>query len=190
LLGNQMSFDFDADELLAVVPMSMDEQEDNIAWDAVEDGILKMSYNNNDGLTVVKGDVLVEFLFKGTEVTLANNSKLQPELYTEEDGQVMTQAIKFVSSDNSSVAVLSVDQNKPNPFKDQTVIGFTLVQSGNVIFSLTDASGRLIRQEQKHYETGYNQINLSADDLGAHGVVYYQLSSGNQTVTRKMIVLK
>ena len=85
---------------------------------------------------------------------------------------------------------MTVDQNMPNPFKDNTVIGFNLAKGATVSLTLTDVNGKLISKQEQFYNAGYNQIELSSDQIGTTGVVYYQLNSGNQTVTRKMIVLK
>ena len=67
LLGNQMSFDFDSEDILAVVPMKFELEDNNIAMDA---GFVKLSYDNLDGVTVSEGDILVEFLLKGDKVTI------------------------------------------------------------------------------------------------------------------------
>ena len=40
------------------------------------------------------------------------------------------------------------------------------------------------------YEAGYNEVILRKDDLGATGVMYYELQSGDFTATRKMIVIE
>ena len=185
LLGNQMSFDFDSEDILAVVPMKFELEDNNIAMDA---GFVKLSYDNLDGVTVSEGDILVEFLLKGDKVTMTSSTVLAPEVYTEKDGKIQSRAIKFTETTQS--LVMTVDQNMPNPFKDNTVIGFNLAKGATVSLTLTDVNGKLISKQEQFYNAGYNQIELSSDQIGTTGVVYYQLNSGNQTVTRKMIVLK
>jgi len=189
LVGNQMSFDFDGSELLAVVPTKIELTDEHIAWDETQNGQLKLSYNNLDGVNLRTGDVLLEFLFKGSDVQLHTNEALAPEVYTVTDHKVETREIKFVHSDKSHKS-LTLAQNVPNPFKDFTVIGFHLPEAGKVALTLTDVNGQLIDRRETYYEAGFNEIRLTSEEIGVSGLVYYQLGTEHSTMMKKMIVLK
>jgi len=40
------------------------------------------------------------------------------------------------------------------------------------------------------FAKGYNQIDLMRTDVNASGVVYYQLTSGEYSATKKMIIVE
>ncbi|MFT6705877.1 MAG: hypothetical protein ACJATF_000701, partial [Flavobacteriales bacterium] len=80
-------------------------------------------------------------------------------------------------------------QNMPNPFKEETVIGFELPESTKGTLSIYDASGRILKQIDGDFVKGYNSINLSKDALSP-GLLYYKLITPNATATKKMIFLK
>jgi len=55
---------------------------------------------------------------------------------------------------------------------------------------LFDVSGRVLKVVEGDYEKGFNQIEISSNNLPSSGIVYYKLESANNTATKKMIVLK
>ena len=92
-------------------------------------------------------------------------------------------------------AITNVDaselyQNEPNPFKGMTVIGFNLAEAGNAILTINDVTGKVIVRRNIDGERGYNSVNLTADQLGTSGVLYYTLASGEFTATKKMIIIE
>jgi hypothetical protein len=81
-------------------------------------------------------------------------------------------------------------QNSPNPFTDQTVIGFVIPKSGEFAMSFFNGEGRELLLIEKEGKRGYNQIQLSAGDIRAEGVIYYKLESGDHSASKKMVVVK
>jgi len=75
--------------------------------------------------------------------------------------------------------------NSPNPFKEETVIGFYLPQGGQAVLTVMDAQGRVLRRIKGEYGAGYQEVVLK--DLGVSGVLYCRLESGDYTAVRKMI---
>jgi hypothetical protein len=78
-------------------------------------------------------------------------------------------------------------QNRPNPFRSITVVGFDLPDADQVRLTIFDIQGRQLKVIEGSYGQGYNEIELSAMDLGATGVLYYQLETTGYTATRRMI---
>lgn len=76
-------------------------------------------------------------------------------------------------------------QNLPNPFKASTVIGFSLANGGKATLKITDLSGKTIREVSGNFASGYHEVQI--DQLEAKGVLYYQLISGEDILTKKMI---
>lgn len=85
---------------------------------------------------------------------------------------------------------IRLDQNYPNPFNPSTTISYNLAQNSNVSLDVYDLMGRkvatLVNGKQS---AGEQSINFDASNL-ASGVYIYRLSTGNQVLTKKMILLK
>jgi hypothetical protein len=84
----------------------------------------------------------------------------------------------------------SLEQNSPNPYKGETIIGFTLPEAGTATLTISDASGRVMRQVEGQYSAGRHQVTLRASELGARGVLYYELTTSTHQATRKMVIVE
>jgi len=82
-------------------------------------------------------------------------------------------------------------QNYPNPFNSNTIIPFTLKQPSKVSLKIFNIKGvevaSLINNE--YYNTGKHSITLDASAFN-NGIYFYKLYIRNQTITKKMILLK
>ena len=97
----------------------------------------------------------------------------------------MDVAINFTST----TAGFELEQNTPNPFNAETVIGFNLPTAGTATLKVMDIQGKVLKTITADYTKGYNQISLNAKELGATGVLSYQLESADNVVTKKMIII-
>jgi len=79
-------------------------------------------------------------------------------------------------------------QNKPNPFQNETIIGFELPNASAATLTIMDVSGRILKVVNNNYQKGYHEILIK--DLNYTGVLYYELQTPNGTVTRKMVATK
>jgi hypothetical protein len=86
--------------------------------------------------------------------------------------------------------VYELKQNTPNPFSDETVIGFTLPKETKATLSIRDVKGALIYKVEGSYTKGSNQVTLKKSQLGASGVLYYTLETTDFTATKKMVILE
>lgn len=83
-----------------------------------------------------------------------------------------------------------LEQNRPNPFGDQTIIGFQIPESGQVTMTIYDTNGKVVRQYQQYYAAGYNQLLVDAKDIAARGLLYYKLETDQYAATKKMVILE
>ena len=81
-------------------------------------------------------------------------------------------------------------QNIPNPFTEETAIGFVLPQAESAIISVYDVTGRLLRSIEGDFVKGFNQVQFRKADLGVSGILYYRLNAGTFTAARKMVVME
>ncbi len=86
-------------------------------------------------------------------------------------------------------AAFELYQNEPNPFSAVTTIAFQLAKEGNAELTVFDVTGKTVTVITGQYARGYNEVSINKTDLGASGVLYYQLESGDFTATRKMVVI-
>jgi endonuclease/exonuclease/phosphatase family metal-dependent hydrolase len=84
----------------------------------------------------------------------------------------------------------SLSQNYPNPFNPSTKINFTLTETGFISLKVFNVLGNelatLVDEElqQGNHEFDFNAINLT------NGVYFYRLSQNNNSVIKKMLLVK
>lgn len=84
--------------------------------------------------------------------------------------------------------IAAVSQNQPNPFKHETTVQLTLVKSTDVtveVFSLTGQ--KMMENKLGMLSSGVHPVKINAGILNT-GVYLYTITTGNQKITRKMIV--
>ena len=81
-------------------------------------------------------------------------------------------------------------QNEPNPFEDQTTIGFTLPAASAATLTVYDEIGRVVFTQQGDYGKGYNAIAIDRMMLNTTGVLYYKLETATDVATKKMIQIR
>ena len=80
----------------------------------------------------------------------------------------------------------SMEQNRPNPFTDQTTINYTLPTNAKGTISVFDMSGKFIRDYNLSSQKG--QVVISSNEIGKGMFIYSLVSNGEIMVSKKMIV--
>ena len=171
-------------------------QAGNFGMQWAAEGLITTSWNRSGNLEETYGaeDVLFTLVVKPltasrmSEVLSISSRLTVAEAYDNEDG-LMDVGIAF-SNGAISQSAFDLRQNVPNPFRDETTIGFYLPEAGEVNLQIHDAAGKLIKMVRADYEHGNHQIRLFREELKGTGVLYYTLTSGDFTATRKMILVK
>jgi hypothetical protein len=87
-------------------------------------------------------------------------------------------------------SVFALSQNDPNPFSGETSISFTLPVPGHTVLKIYDSSGRVVRTlVDDQMNVGIHRVTWSNADATS-GVYFYKLSSGDQSLTKKMVILR
>jgi hypothetical protein len=189
--GMQFSFDLgQAFELVDVKAGLMDVNEDNFGW--LQNRTLTSSWNNAEGLDVNSSDPLFTLVLKAGSaarlseaITLISNPT-QAEAYSTAS-EVMDLGLNFRGTEESYEFELL--QNEPNPFAGTTQIGYVLPQSGEVLLTLFDLTGKQLINQTISGVRGLNKITLSKDQINAQGMIYYQIQFQGYTATKKMLIL-
>jgi hypothetical protein len=85
---------------------------------------------------------------------------------------------------------VTLEQNVPNPFSDQTRISFTLQEPMNVKLEITDITGNLIAVPLEGWkEAGTHHIELTANGF-SNGLYLYKITAGETVISRTMVVIK
>lgn len=120
---------------------------------------------------------------------LSINSRYTKAIAYQENEVAMDVKLNFQVADQLIPAnTLELYQNKPNPFRSETKIGFNLPKSMHATVQFYDLTGRKLFQTSQDFEKGYQTISVSQADLNASGIIYYQLQTEEGTLTKKMIL--
>ena len=116
--------------------------------------------------------------------------------------QLVENGMTILFTTNSSETFLDIDgsilpsqltllQNFPNPFNPATTISFNLDKSETVNMSIFDLNGTEVFEviNNQFYSAGQHSINIDAAELPS-GLYFYQLRSGKNISTKKMLLLK
>ena len=93
-------------------------------------------------------------------------------------------------------AQLTADQNAPNPFNAATRIRFGLPQPGPVGLAIFNVRGERVAELLRAAElaAGYHSVLWNGTTATGHpaatGIYFYQVTAGQQTLTRRMVLLK
>ncbi len=155
---------------------------------ALANNALVISWNDAKAISLAN-----DVLFTVSVKMDANSSlNISDKVITSEAYQGPTLEVIGVNTIGSdAVAMNSLSQNEPNPWKASTTIAFNLENGGETTFKVYSATGELVYRNTANYTAGENVFTLSSENIsGASGVLYYTIESGEYTATRKMIILK
>lgn len=88
--------------------------------------------------------------------------------------------------ENASKIILA--QNSPNPFSDETVIGFYLPEETDVAIEFFDSKVEVIKEIPKQkYTAGNHEIIFDGKNLEP-GIYYYRFKAGSHIEVKKMVI--
>ncbi len=91
--------------------------------------------------------------------------------------------------DQAATPSFELEQNQPNPFDNQTAIGFTLPEAGNVELVITNSLGQVVYLHSGAFPQGRSEIKLHDLNL-AEGTYYYTMYYKEEKQVKKMIVVR
>ncbi|MBK9255733.1 MAG: T9SS type A sorting domain-containing protein [Saprospiraceae bacterium] len=189
IYGFQFTMDLKNAELIDVFAGSKRLADANIARQDAN----RYTVSWND-ITPLNGNDVISFriLSKAngliSDMVDVNSTVTKAEIYTGQTPKASKLSLRF--ADKGTDTEFVVYQNEPNPFKDNTSIGFNLPEAGKVKLTVTDINGREIYTNSNSFGKGYNNFTLNRNDIKYTGVMIYKIESGSYTATKKMIGLE
>ncbi|MEZ4911712.1 MAG: T9SS type A sorting domain-containing protein [Saprospiraceae bacterium] len=154
------------------------------------DGSYLVSWNGNaplDGNQLVTIQLVTKKEVKASDVVKISSNGLNAEVYTGENVETSKLSLRFANDTEGSFEVF---QNEPNPFSDKTTISFFLPKAGEATLKVTDVNGRTLYTTTSEFGSGVNQFTIQKSDVNSNGVMIYQIESGDNVATKKMIGLE
>lgn len=188
LAGFQTSLRIQGADILAVEAGILEDQ--NFGKQMLSDGYLLMSWNHQPpGLLDTRVKLFTIRVHANSDLLLSEALALSSRYTKAEayiDNQVHPLQLTFETAyENSS---LSLAQNVPNPFSEETLISFNLPSDGQVLLRLNQISGEMVLQKRIEAKAGRNDILLrKADFAGIKGVLTYSITFDKETLTRRLV---
>ncbi len=169
--------------------------EANFGLTRLEEGAITTSWNAAEAVTLKNDVVLFSVTFTALQkVSLANALSFNSQFTTAEayaNNEVKDVDLAFNTTEGTVVANnFALYQNQPNPFSNETVIAFNLPVASSATLTVFDLSGKVLKTIEGNYAKGFNQIAINRTELSGAGVLFYQLSSQNETATKKMFIIE
>ena len=188
--GYQATLVFDNAALQLVDIISGVATEEHFGLAYVEEGLVTTSWNGK----AAANEVLFSLVFRAnadaqlSELLSVSSRITKAEAYTNA-GDYMDVAINFTGT-GVAAAGFELYQNRPNPFKGETLIGFNLPADENVTLTISDVTGKVLKLVRMDGVKGYNNVVVNSATLPAAGVLYYTVETDGHTATKKMIIIE
>jgi len=112
----------------------------------------------------------------------------------------ITDAVVYSESGNNSLTIdirsgleegkNALFQNKPNPFSDESIIAFEIIQAQDVQLDIFDTNGKVVFSHRDFHEKGVQELKVSSSLILKRGIYYYTMRTEDFVATKKMIYLK
>jgi hypothetical protein len=196
--GFQFTINFDQSALEVIEMVGADLinfDASNYGMNKLNNGAITVSWNHNSFVNLDPEEVVFSLLVnaktkaKLRDVLFISSKYTRAEAY--QDNTLMNVNLVF----NNEGAIVQTEkfrlfQNRPNPFKDETLISFNLPEATHATLTISDINGRTLKEVEGDFNAGYHELSISKSELGATGAIYYQLMTDYGTVTKSMIVLE
>ncbi len=197
--GYQFTLNFDktAINFIDLKTTNSSLSKENFGLSLLSEGAITASWNGNQALDFnAHKEALFSIVVRAnTDISLSRalslNSRYTAAEAYNQNTDLLDMDLKFQHRDgsNSIANGFELYQNEPNPFQENTTIGFNLPESGEATLTIFDTDGKTLYAVKGDFGKGYNAFKINKNDLSANGkLLYYQLRSAASTATRKMTI--
>lgn len=198
LFAYQMTFDFDPD-LLEFINLTPGEshQRNNFGLRKTGEGAITCSWDKALTGTINTNAFLFSVNFRARKAGALSEavnlgSRFTPAAAYSENGETFDINLQFTDATGEQITDRRVllYQNRPNPFRTETAVGFWLPQADDVRLNVFDTSGKLLLTKARQAPAGYGEFMLQAADLPQKGVLFYELVTTEGKVGKRMILTR
>lgn len=195
ILAYQMTLEYNPAliEVIDVIEGQLDVKESDVNMAYAQNGYITAVWSNQE---VVEADgVLFTIVAKakrnGTLNDIFHTSDritrtLSYSDLTEAKGLGWTVRENGIEGEEITILTTSVS---PNPFSDQTIIGFELPKSTSVMIQVFDMEGQQIINREQVFGAGHNTFEISSAMLNGSGVYFYSVTTNENSVSGRMILI-
>jgi hypothetical protein len=168
-----------------------------VTAEKVSNGVTRLLFTSSDNTSgnVVPAEVMFNVTGDASSAVIKSAYSVNGGAFqTGPDyGKLSTTAVE--TEDNSLPKIFEVYQNYPNPFNPSTLIRFSIPEAGFVTVKIFDILGRnintLVNSEFKAgvYNVQWNGENSFGSKV-ASGTYFYQVKTGSNVSTKKMLLIK
>ncbi|MEM6320708.1 MAG: T9SS type A sorting domain-containing protein [Bacteroidota bacterium] len=190
--GYQFTMNFDPTKVDILQIEEGIAQAANFGTQAIMRGQLTTSWNQGSELATLEDRMFTVVLRAKQAGALSDVVSIGSELtkaegYTTE-GELMNVKLDFGGNDAASKE-FALHNNKPNPFKEATIISFDLPKASTAKLTIFDISGRIVTAMERSYEKGYNEVQIEKAVLNGSGIYFYQIETATHIAKKKMILI-
>ncbi|HPQ21056.1 MAG TPA: HYR domain-containing protein, partial [Saprospiraceae bacterium] len=187
--GFQMGMEMDGYEYVGIESAGINISNENVAF---IDGTLRISWSNSNGISLDEDEAIFKLVlrknFPNARLAISNQG-ITSELYKGEDLGTFNLNLEYNVLNDEKFEFM-IGQNNPNPFKSVSNLEYSLPNDGEVMFKVFDLSGRTLMERNLKGNKGFNNLSINKNELNTTGVLYYQMTYNNQSVTKKMIIIE
>ena len=193
VFGYQFTMNLEGASFVGVQAGAIELNANNVG--VISNEVVTMSFASNEGVTVRDNEVLFTLVVKAdkagkiSEMMNINSNVTRAESYVGTDLSVGNVSLNVRTAPVAD-ATIALFQNEPNPFKGQTTVSFEMPSAAAATISIYDVTGKLVNVRKVDANKGMNSEIFTTSELGATGVLYYTLESGDFTATKKMIIIE
>ncbi len=171
---------------------ALDVSIENIGIQKLAKGVVPFSWNDVLPTTVSDDEVLFVLRFKAQKAGQLSDVLEVSSYFTESisyvDGRPMGTSLEFYEIVDDA-GHFELFQNKPNPFNDQTTIGFNIAENADATLTIFDMNGRVMKVIENHFTAGYNEIRIDNVSEWPSQIYYYRLDTEGFSATRRMLLV-
>lgn len=189
--GFQFTFDFDLHKLKLISINSDFLTDANIGYRFANSGTLTFSWNSPDASGKLPTEsVLLSFVFEAVADgqigdAISINSRFTPAEAYGLNGTLLKPKLLFEQSRTADFDFIV----SPNPFSEIATISFYLSEAELAHIAIADLSGKELLVINRSFSKGWNQVSVSKDLLPNKGIYVCTLTAGNNSTTKKIVLM-
>lgn len=133
----------------------------------------------------------------GTDTIFANGNSVNFNGFSSGDNwnyapnkKIVITSPTGIVNNNATANSFSLEQNYPNPFNPSTLIKFSIQKNSDVLLVIYNSLGELIQEAvNTNLKQGSYSVNWDASKYPG-GVYFYSLKTKENSITKKMILVK